>query len=492
MITALSTRTPDTAIESAVPISPRLGAAIGKPVEDPFLATLPGDIIPNRDAVLTKLAPRVPGLLWTDERVWLIMERDHKIAEARRHIESDVFSAEFSIREGKSGSAGAAKLADFARQLWCRVPHQRTVMKRIFDAHFWGWRPMQVLVDASMRFEGRPAWAPFKIVDKEPHRVRLTSRDTLVWLPMGWGGGLEFSGPARHLGWLTWSTGTLDTPYGRGLHHHAFMLWLARREIFRKVQVGVERSLGALKVKGVAGANASSLQDSIEEVKEDIEALIDLFNSHNIIVETGMWTVDFLDGIDQTASGVKILEHFDDAVMSLYTGVTLTSNIREGGSRAAAEVHKKVRSEGANDAALEAVEAPITDLLRGFIVAHFGEVDHEDLPYFVSSKRLAVSPDAAKTLFAFGAPLRARVLAESWGAGDILADDHAPDELVLQAVSALTASTEGDRVRVSESSSIDRMLDLEVERARPALRSYLDELGESFLAKHGLSQDPKA
>jgi len=478
------------------------------------------EVISNRDPVLRHVAP-LAGEKYLDERVFSNMEKtESKVLDARRHLESEIFAHEFEIQQGPSSSRAAAMLQDFAEQLWCRVPNQQVVLQRMVDAYYYGWAPMQVLPDTEATFKGRSVWMPRKIVNKPHHKVRHLRDGGIVWAPWAMAaGGRRFSPEEAQLGWLTWQVGDLHHEYGRGLHSDAFLLVWAKKQMLRKFQTGVERQMGMMKVKNSA-IQGLALDEEVEKVKEEIQTLLDVLNSHNVVIEAGQWGIEFLTDLNFIGGGLQTLEYLDERIMTLYVGEILTSNPGDRGTQALGTVHRSVKTDYAKQAAQQCIEEPITDLFRRYIVANFGEVDLDDLPRFISRMRLKVNIPTAQAVFDMGLPLKGRRLAELLGVGSIIAsesDEEDEDEIILEKPSApqlglfpgqgeqddeqdqqdeddkMEAQTDRSLQRGAndQDEALDRLIGKAIGRADQSLRTYVDEMATEFLARNGIGDPPK-
>lgn len=395
-----------------------------------------GAEIPNRDPVLQYLAPAA-GLTYCDERVFVSMEREHKIQDGRRHLQSEIFSHGWTVQNGPSGSPNADRFREFGEALWSRMPQRQTVLKRLHDSTYYGWRPMQVVLDTDARFDGRAVWMPARLVDKDSWRVRFLREGGIVY-KTSFGQPAAIFGPEEAaLGWLCPRVGTLDSPYGRGLLSDSFMLWFAKQEMWGRFHRLSERALGLTKVTSKTTAPGDSFAKAVQSVRSDVEALVGLLNDKNILLETGDWVLDWLSSPSTIETGIRSLQYLDEAIMTLFCGEILTSNPGDRGTQALGTVQRDVKSEYAREASMESVEGPMTDLLARYVRLNFGDVDPEDLPVFVSRARHQVNPEAVRQLFDMGAPINATRLADSWGVREVLADgDEEADDLIVQQTAA--------------------------------------------------------
>lgn len=462
----------------------------------------------NRDPVLVSLAPAA-NLSYSDERVFATMEREHKIKDARRHLESEIFSFGWAVQEGRSGSPGAQRLREFAETLWERLPGKETILKRLHDATYYGWRPLQVIVDTEARAQNRAVWLPSSIIDKDPWRVRYLEDGGLIFKPGFSSTPVVFTPEEAVIGWLCPRVGTLDTPYGRGLLSDAFILWFAKQKMWERFHRGSERALGMVKVKADTDETGEDLGKSIAAIRSQVQDLMAFLNDQNVLLETGDWTVDFLDSPATITGGISSLVHLDEAIMTLFCGEILTSNPGDRGTQALGSVQRDVKSEYAREASRESVEAPMTDLFRRYIRINFGDVDEEDLPSFVNLAAEQLDPAAVSQLFAMGAPIDATVTAERWGARDVLVDEDTPeDHVVVQqattaadpfggipdflGVSPVDEPRQSFRVQSAEDEEerIESQLGASMRRSAGPLDRYLEALGRDRLERAGIRDGP--
>lgn len=406
-----------------------LRATLAEEVEEPFRTQAGTGIIPNRDPVLRRLAPAA-GFQYMDERVYKDMETtESKLQDARRHLESEIFAHGFEIQQGSANNRAARRWEELAELIWSRIPHKATVLSRIHDCHYYGWRPMQVLVDTELRFRNSAIWAPFRIVDKPPHRVRKTDRDTVVWMgDPSMFGAQEFDPTETKLGWMLPSVGSLHHEYGEGTYHSSFLLVYTKRQIFRKFTQGMDRAMGLMKAQK---SDLVDLQESAQEIKDELAGIVDVLNNYNILVEAGGWTFEVISNLNFVDSAVKSLEFLDDCIMQLGVGEILTSNPGDRGTQALGTVHRSVKTDYAKKASEGSVEEPMNELFRTFIEANFGPQDPEEYPRFVNRLRLQVKPEAVQKLFDMGAGINVTRLAEVWDADAIVATGNEDAETLI-------------------------------------------------------------
>jgi len=430
-----------------IPTEQAIKSALSKEVVDPLKRYLPFDrnIIPNRDPILTIVAP-LTGSLFTDERVWLEMERaEHKLSDARQHLTTEIFSHGFSVQRGINKTPAADRLRDYGRLFYNRVPSKQIVLKRMLDSYFHGWKPLQVIVEKDVIFKGVPVWTANRIIDKPSHMVRITEDDELVWMPNNFGKETQvFSAEQRAIGWLTPSTGTLDTPYGIGRYTLLFLLVYVKKQLFRQFNRGYERQVGLFKVSSSEPIEVSA--ESVKEVQKDLELFLETLNSHNIALEYGPWTIESLTDSNFISGGLATLDHFDDAIMMFLVGETLTSNIGQSspGSFAAAKVHSGVKTQYARDAAIEGITDPFTTLIHNYIRINFGDVDPEDLPIFTAGITRQLNLANVKLFVDLGGELNTGAVADRLGLGDLLTEGTEEESLTRPDTITIGEKSEGE------------------------------------------------
>lgn len=476
-------------------------------------------VLPNRDPVLTILAPATGQVQYRDERIYQAMPKVvPKIADARRHLSSEIFSHDFEIVAGRSGDNEAKMLAEYAQHVWTRLPHRRTVLRLLEDAWFFGWRPMQVIVDKDATIGGRSGlWAPARIVNKPWHMVRFTERGTLVWLPEFSSEAIEYSDTARALGWLTPTCGDIDHEYGDGLYSRLWMLYYVRKQFEQRFQLTVDRQMGSLKVKNETNGGAA-VSDAIDEIKEDLQQIIRYYNAHNVLVEVAGWTLEMVSHAqDIVGPSLAVHRYYDEQIQTLVCGEVLTSNPGDRGTQALGTVQRDVKTDYALECSLESIEEPFSEMLARFIAANFGQVNPESLPRLVNRLRLRPSADVVQRLFDMGAKIRGRRLAELYGADGLIAgDDEDPSEVILEKQRApfgesnpfLRALRPGDpppedpdddeepdemeeaKLIKRARNRFSRAADDALRTARPAIAERAHQLALRFASENGLDTDP--
>ena len=480
------------------------------------------DVVPNNDPVLRFIAP-LAGEKYSDERVYSNMERtESKTLDARRHLSTEIFGHGFEILPGESGSSGAQLLHDFATEMWNRIPSRLTMMKRMLDAYFYGWAPLQVIVDTEATFQGRSVWMPKRIVNKPHDKVRFLRDGGLVWAPWSVSNqGRIFTEQERHLGWLTPRVGCLDHEYGRGLHSDAFLLVWAKKQLFRKFQTGVDRQMGMPKASK-SSLNGKTVDAALKDVQAELAAILDQLNSSNILVEAGGWKLDFITDLSFISGGLEALTYLDERIMTLYCGEILTSNPGDRGTQALGTVHRSVKTDYAKELSQECIEEPITELMHAYAAANFGEIDPADMPTLANRMHLQVNAEHVRLLFDMGAPIDARRLSDRMGVAALLPDDPTnpdPEAIILTKQPApqptnLPANNQGGdphaddneqdedvdkrtraqqlRQENAQNAGLDSALSSALQRVDQPLRSYTDQLALNFLDSNGLSLPPKA
>ena len=398
----------------------RMGVEVRKPSLFHGLSLYGVPIEPFRDPVLTTLAE------FPDQREYESMWRLAEVYDPWRHMTAAIFAAPFEIQAGRSTPA-AAVLRARAQHLWHGLPpgDRHIVLQRLLDAEWFGWRPMQLLLEQrtwpGLGSNSREAvWVPRRILDKPPEHFRFTPEADrrLVFVPGFGRPPVLFSPEEMRAGWMLPRVRTLDDPYGTGLAMYAWMVWRATMVMVRKFFKSVDREWGMVKVsKPPSGRPA---QEEIRAIQDDVAEMLRYFNQNNVLLELQGFTVDFVERLEFISSGVELLRHLRTTIQTLIEGQTLTSDTSTAGPAGSSQVHQEVRSEFAKAAIATTVECSMEEMFRNSFWLNLGEVDPEDCPRFVSWLKLRLNVPTVKLLYEMGLPMRGKRVAELLNAGSVV------------------------------------------------------------------------
>ena len=334
----------------------RLGVEVRKPSLFSSLPLHGVAVEPFRDPVLSTLAE------FPDQREYFAMWRLPEIFDPWRHMTSSIFSAPFEIQAGRSTPA-ARILRDRAQHIWhgLRPGDRHIVLQRLLDAEWFGWRPMQLVLERRTwpgAGEGsrEEVWVPGRIVDKPPENFRFTpdAERRMVFLPGLGQPPVIFSPEEVRAGWLTPRVRTLDDPYGLGLGMFAWMIWRIAESVSTKFYGAVDREWGMVKV--TRRNSGKPVREEILELQDDVAAMLEYFNSENVLLEVQGYAVEFIERLEFISSGVELLRHLRTSIQTLIEGQTLTSDTSTAGPAGSSQVHQEVRSEFAKAAIATTVE----------------------------------------------------------------------------------------------------------------------------------------
>jgi phage gp29-like protein len=195
---------------------------------------------------------------------------------------------------------------------------------------------------------------------------------------------------------------------------------------------GMKRSLGLIRMKhGSGGSLGSALSPNDAKLQSEIETLMQYINSSCILIETSGWTMESIDTGNFSDAHAKMLKQFDDAIRIAIVGQTLTTDVGDRGSFAAAKQHGDTLIAYQKSDAQEAGTWYNDDLLAKALEVNFGEVDPDDAPKWRS--RLLSKPDlnAVRSIYDMGAPIDGTTLASAYDVP--LADPESEEPgLILQ------------------------------------------------------------
>lgn len=389
-----------------------------------------GAWVENPDPVLRTLAKV------GDESQWRIMERSEPVISSSKALRvNTLLAAGFQVVEGESGSPRAVELRRWTEAFIRRIPHWKTVLRKCLDAVYWGWRPLEVIWSFDWVYEGRTYWGVQRIYDRLPEYFRFTPERHLIWVGPGisqpeW---ITFDRPEDELKWLICTHGSTDNPYGEALFRDIWLLWFIKSRFQEMWSRGMGRSLGLIKAHlnhDFASAVGSTAERTIPELAAELRDVIAQLNNANVLIEKEGWELDFSSDIRFSEGWRHPLEYCDELLRIAIAGQTLAQKIGNVGSRAAAETQRKgLIDYGRGDGA--ELEGWINDgLLHPAVYVNHGEVAPEDMPRFESRLGKEADLDAAKALFAMGAPIDGQELASQHGVPIVL--EPQGDDLVLQ------------------------------------------------------------
>jgi hypothetical protein len=399
-------------------------------------------LVENPDPVLRYLALK-------GEEEWRTMERaETSIGAAKRKRINTLLSYGSAVYPANA-SADAKLISDFCVEMLRRIRHFNTSQRLMLDAIFWGWRPLEVMWDLGMEWKGRQWWGISDIKEKMPEQFRFNADRDLVYVGNGWGRQLVFNRPEDKLHWMVCTSGSTNTPYGDALYRGVWLIYYIKQRFMQMWAQGMGRSLGLVKVSQTAdpsgqliGESAKKMTTIVDEVRDVLRAL----NDHGVLIEKFGWSLAFLTDVDFSDAWKHPLQYCDECITLMMTGETLSMRIGEVGSKAAASVHQQGLVDFCKSDAAELEDWINDDLLAPAIELNFGAVAPEDIPRWRSKITTQVDLEKARIMYALGAPLDGRKLADESGVPIVL--NPTGDDLVLQktdpiALAEATAKLQG-------------------------------------------------
>lgn len=359
-------------------------------------------IVGNPDPILRFLALK-------GEEAYRIMERNSTATFAARQIrDNNVLNPGSTIHLGRSKSRASKLLRDFAIEMMQGVYNWSLVEKKIQDALYWGWRPMEIVWRPDFRFKRKSYWVPKFIVDKNPENFRFTVDRDLAYVNPLTGDIDIFDQPLDELKWLICTYGSLDNPYGNGIYQNVWLINFARDRFFEMFAQGMQRSMGMIKVKegGMRpSTDISGPEDSgkiIASVSNEIRDMVSVLNSHNILVERFGWTAEMISNINFADGWIKAIEYIDKQITRVVATESLSWQESEFGSRAQSVVHSQSGTKTAMEDAKQRDEWINHGIIERALEFNFGEIDPGDMPRFMSNVRTPLEMANVKTAYDMG------------------------------------------------------------------------------------------
>lgn len=364
-------------------------------------------LISNPDPVLSYLAMQ-------DEQAYRIMERNNSaVGSSRFRRDSNVLSDGSSIVVGSSGSRAAKMLRDFTISYFKNIHMWPTVERKIQDALYVGWRPMEIIYESDFRWKRSNYWVPSTFREKNQEGFKFTAERNLARQNSINGDYEIYESDLDKLKWLVCTYGSLDNPYGNGIYQRVWLTHFARDQFFEMFTQGMQRSMGMMKLKegfkgmteDVAGLDSSNPQEVMTSITGEIQSILTVLNSHNVLIERGGWTIDFLNNVSFADGWIKAIEYIDRQLHLMIATENLSWQDTENGSRANGVVGAQSSQKTAREDA-RVRDSWITDLIiRRTAELNFGEIDPEDLPHFMSHVRMPLDINIVKSAYDMEFPL---------------------------------------------------------------------------------------
>ncbi len=396
-------------------------------------------MVENPDPVLQHIA-------FKGEEEWRTMERAcAAVSIAKKKRVNTLLSYGSEIQAG-SNSKEAKDLQQWAIQLYKRIDKLSIVHRRKLDAIFWGWRPLEAILDFGFKYKGKSFWGVKNIYEKMPEDFRFTVDRELVYVGNGYQDPIVFDKPEDKYHWLVCSAGSTNNPYGEAEYREVWFAYYIGQRFLQLWGQGMGRSVGTMKVKegaSMLGGMIEGNAKTIPEIAREVSDVIRTLNERGVLIERSGWSVELLKDIRFSEAWSGPMDYIDNMIRLILTGETLTSSTGGEGSRAASEVARSGLIDYCKSDAkcLESWEND--DFLAPLVRLNHGEdVPDEDMPKWRSKIGQVVDVVKAQALFEMGAPLDGKKIAAD--AGVPLITDPTDDDIVLQKVEPIDPFAAGE------------------------------------------------
>ncbi len=400
------------------------------------------DMMINGVAIVSNPDPVLQYLQVSDESHYRMMERaELAISSSIQKRVGTIISAGSDVQAGKSGSDKAKKYKDFAITLLKGVPAWTTVQEKALEAVFWGWRPLEVILNTNMRFNGGLYWGIKKIDEKMPEEFKFTLDRDLVYIGDGFQDPVFFDRPEDELHWWVCTSGSTNNPYGEALMRKLWFVWYIKNRFMQMFSTGMERSNGVIIAKQQINLETIGKQATMAQLADELSDVLSLFSNNNILIQRAGWELEFVGDVEFSEGWKYPLDYCDELMRNGIIGGSLTMQVGDVGSRAAADVHEGGTVSIARKDA-KVLEGWVNEgLIRPYLEVNFGEIEDDDLPKWRSKISNPVNIENAHVLYQLGAPIDGIKLAAEAGVPLVL--DPTDDDLVLKKPELLGTALQG-------------------------------------------------
>ena len=385
--------------------------------------------VENPDPILRNLAAT------GDESTYRMMVRSEPVLYAEIEKRCDTLLAPgWKLIPGESKSETAMRNWRFAKAFLRKTKGLETVLRRMLDARYWGWRPMERTWSTDETFEGSPAWFVTSIKEKYPEDFRFTKDRELAWIRDSFSDPQIMNKPLDHLKWWTLSSGSTDNPYGNAILMELWLIWYIKSRYTESWSIGMNRSMGILKASEslegadkVTGEPGISSGKTFAEAQAELMEIINHLNTNNVLIQKDGWVIDFLNNV-AFAEGWKEPLQYSDNLMAMAIS-TEPGAMRSGsiGSRSALETTRKSLVDRAKEDG-KWQEDQLGEHIRLGIEVNFGLQEDEDLPSFLFKLGRRAEMEEIQQLANMGAPVDLREVAKD---RHIPIVDENPDEPMI-------------------------------------------------------------
>lgn len=399
-------------------------------------------LIENPDAVMRYMSNQ-------GEKTFRLMQRDPAVGgPMRKRVKTLLAYGSKIVAADKSQDARDAR--DFCVAMMKQVPFWRTVQARMYDAPFWGWRPVERILRFDLDWKGKTWWGIHALREKNPWDFRFTTDREIAYVGGFFGATPKIYRGDDALKWVVCTSGSTNTPYGDPLFADVFLLYMIRQRWQQQYAQGMTRSVGSLEytenslgsdVLRETNAGGSQVKD-LSEIAQELRRVVRHWNEDGFIINRS-------DGVLKIVAETKFVEGFDKGMRYLdemlrfcILGETISGVQGKDGARAAAEVGERGVTDFAKSDAAEA-EGWVSDgIFRPMIELNFAGFPVDRLPRWRSKINLQFSLDDAAKFVALGGKLDARAVAEEKNLP--LFDESDPDAIPLERQAAPTLDPDAE------------------------------------------------
>ena len=417
----------------------------------PFSST---DLIMGKVPYVSNPDPVLQYVALKDESEYPLMERaEPAIGSAKRKRMNTLFSFGTEVQAGNN-SKEALDLKDFAVHLLKNIHKWRTVQRLMYDAIFWGWRPLEAMWQFDLKWRGKPYWAPKEIHEKKNHHFRFTPERELVYVGNGTSDPVVFNRWEDDYHWLVCTAGSTDNPYGEALYRSIWLIYYVKQQFFQLWAQGMKRSVGVIQAKQTVDATSALMgaaaAKSVEEIASDLRQVLRYLDQKNVLVSKYGWVLEMLTDVEFSEAWKQPIDYCDEIITIAITGETLSMRLGDVGSRAAAQVHRDGLIDYCKSDAGEIENFVNDELLTPALTLNFGDIPLDLLPKYRSKIHQVVDVEKASKLYNMGLPVDGERLAAE--AGVPIALDDSPSKCILQKpdpmeMAKLAAETTGGAVQ---------------------------------------------
>lgn len=381
------------------------------------------------DPVLSRLASR------RDEREYRLMrETTDAISSSIGALLAFLLGFGWQVKQARARRRGpvAQRLIDLADAQLRRIDRLPDVFELASHGFWDGWMPMQAVWDTqAFMFGGQWKWGVRCLCEQNQEEFAFTAEPDPRLVVLNRFAGTGSPEPPRVIpeeeraGWLIFTSGSTRTPYGRAFLRDLWLPWRVlqsfsewyyrgARNAFSGVPVVKESALAAasplIPNSGNNGEGAAALAALSAEARE----VLRIYEEQGIIIIRGGFEFEMLTEIAFGDGWQKALQYLENKFVVAIKGETLTSEVKDSGSRAVADVHQATKLTHAQRLARH-IEPGISELIKRVIEANEGEVDPEDLPAFSFRVHRRSDPEKVEILRKGGAKVAIEPLADEWG-----------------------------------------------------------------------------